>query len=48
MDLKFLGQAEESGGAVVPQMGGEPGSSRGDDPGAGVSSEPPSSHQVSY
>jgi len=40
-------QAEEhSGGAVVPQMGGETGSSRVDESGTAVSSEATTSHQV--
>lgn len=46
--ISKLGQAEEhSGGAVVPQMGGETGSSRVDESGTAVSSEATTSHQVS-
>ena len=47
--ISKLGQAEEhSGGAVVPQMGGETGSSRVDESGTAVSSEATTSHQVSF
>jgi hypothetical protein len=48
MIISKLGHAEEhSGGAVVPQMGGEAGSSRVDESTA-VSSEATTSHQVSF